>query len=242
MTLVVASEHRKYPSGLSSSSRALIACAVSIALAAPVEVGLAQSIDPFSDLPGSSPSGLATKKLLLEADQVTYDFDNEVVTAAGNVQIYYGGFVLDAATVTYDQKSGRLIASGGVRLLEPGGNIVTTERLDMTDDFRDAFVSSLNVITTDDARFTAQTAERRDGNLTIFHKGIYTACEPCLEHPDRPPLWQIKAARIIHNEAEQTVYYEDARLEFFGVPIAYTPIFFHPDPTVRRKTGFLTPH
>ena len=133
------------------------------------------------------------------------------------------------------------MASGGVRLLEPGGNLVSAERLDITDDFRDAFVGSLNVVTTDRARFTAQTAERRDGNLTIFRKGIYTACEPCLEHPERPPFWQIKAARIIHDRAEQTIYYEDARLEFFGVPIAYTPIFFHPDPTVRRKTGFLTP-
>ena len=93
----------------------------------------------------------------------------------------------------------------------------------------------------DRARFVARTAERRDDNLTIFHKGIYTACEPCKDHPERPPLWQIKAARIIHNKAERTVYYENARLDFFGAPIAYLPFFSHPDPTVRRKTGFLTP-
>ena len=37
------------------------------------------------------------------------------------------------------------------------------------------------------------------------------------------------------------VYYRNARLEFFGVPMAYLPFFAHPDPTVRRKTGFLTP-
>ena len=75
----------------------------------------------------------------------------------------------------------------------------------------------------------------------IFRKGVYTACEPCRDNPGKPPLWQIKAARIIHDQAEQTVYYEDARFEFFGVPIAYLPVFFHPDPTVKRKTGFLTP-
>ena len=86
------------------------------------------------------------------------------------------------------------------------GRAVTPGRdeLDITDDFRDAFIGSLNVVTTDQGHFSAQTAERRDANLTIFRRGIYTACAPCIEHPERPPLWQIKAARIIHNEAEHT--------------------------------------
>lgn len=239
MSLVVAFPRRRSATGF-ASGRVLVACAVSAALAATVPLTLAQPLDPFSQ-PAISSTGLPGEKLLLEADELTYDFDRKTVTATGNVQIYYGGYVLDADAVTYDQTSGRLIASGGVRLLEPGGNLVTTERLDITDDFRDAFVGSLNVITIDRARFAAQTAERRDGNLTIFHKGVYTACEPCLDHPERPPFWQIKAARIIHNSAEQMIYYENARLEFLGVPVAYMPFFFHPDPTVRRKTGFLTP-
>jgi LPS-assembly protein len=37
------------------------------------------------------------------------------------------------------------------------------------------------------------------------------------------------------------LYFEDAKLEFFGVPIAYLPYFSTPDPTVKRKTGFLMP-
>jgi LPS-assembly protein len=241
VSLVVASKGSKVRSGRAMAGRTFVASIVSLSLFAAGPYSVAQPVEPFGDLADQALPAVADKKLLLEADQLTYDFDNETVTATGNVQIYYEDYVLDAETVTYHQKSGRLIASGGVRLLEPGGNLVSAERLDITDDFRDAFVGSLNVVTTDRARFTAQTAERRDGNLTIFHKGIYTACEPCLKHPERPPLWQIKAARIIHDRSAQTIYYENARLEFFGVPIAYTPIFFHPDPTVRRKTGFLTP-
>ena len=127
-------------------------------------------------------------------------------------------------------------------MLEPERQyLITTERLDITDDFRDAFIGSLNVVTTDQGHFSAQTAERRDANLTIFRRGTYTACAPCVEHPERPPLWQVKAARIIHNESERTVYFENARLEFFGILIAYVPFFFAPDPTVRRKSGFLAP-
>ena len=229
---------------LGDAGRLLLACTVSVALALPLPAALGQSLYPYvvpdrdfasdeAPVPGD-----ADTKLLLEADQLIYDFDAQTVTAIGNVQIYYDRYTLDAEKIVYDEKSGRLIATGGVRMLEPNGNIITTERLDITDDFRDAFVGSLNVVTIDEARFSAQTAERRDANLTIFRRGIYTACKPCLEHPERPPLWQIKAARIIHNEAEQTIYYENARLEFFGIPVAYVPYFFQPDPKYQPQDGF----
>jgi LPS-assembly protein len=214
------------------------AAAVGAGLAAGVPLGaFAQAVNPFAE--ASEPA--AAGQMLLEADELIYDFDGETVTAVGGVRIYYGTAVLDAERVTYDQRAGRLFASGGVRLVEPDGNIITAETLDLTDDFRNGFVESLNVVTVDRARFSAQSAERRDGNLTVFHRGVYTACVQCQDDPKRPPLWQIKASRIIHDQSERTVYYRDARLEFFGVPIAYVPVFFHPDPTVRRKTGFLTP-
>ena len=82
-------------------------------------------------------------------------------------------------------------------------------------------------------------AERSGGNFTVFHNGVYTACAPCKDDPKKPPLWQVKAARIIHDQTEKMIYFEDARIEFFGRPLAWLPYFSAPDPTVKRKTGFL---
>ncbi len=236
MRLVVAYPRRQPISSLAGAGRLLVACAVAVSLA--VHEPLAHAATASAS-PGTPQAPV--QRLLLEADQLVYDFDRQVVTAIGNVQIYYGAYVLDAGQVTYDQRSKRLVASGGVRMLEPDGHVVTADSLDITDDFRSGFVASLNLLTPEGGRFTAETAERRDSDLLIFTEGAYTACEPCLEHPERPPLWQIRAARIVHNRAERTIYYQNARLEFFGVPVAYTPVFFHPDPTVRRKSGFLVP-
>ncbi len=236
MRLTVAYAGRETVSRLSRAGRLAVACAASLALAVPVMPASGQPQEPLA-----APDVLPDK-LLLEADQLVYDFDKETVTATGDVQIYYRSYVLDAAQVTYDQNAKRLIASGGVRMLEPGGNVVTADRLDITDDFREGFVESLNVITPENARFSAQSAERLDGGeLMIFRNGAYTACKPCMEHPDRPPLWQIKATRIVHSRKDKTVYYRNARLEFLGIPVAWAPVFFHPDPTVRRKTGLLVP-
>ncbi|MYZ49851.1 LPS-assembly protein LptD [Propylenella binzhouense] len=215
-------------------ARALL---LALALAVPAAPALAQSADPFGSIAAGNPEA----KMLLEADQLVYDFDSKVVTAIGGVQIYYNGYSVQSARVTYEQQSGRLTASGGVRIVEPDGNIINAEFADITDTFRDGFLQSLNVETIDRARFAATSAERRNGNVTVFREGVYTACEPCKEDPQRPPLWQIKAKRVIHDKKTRTVYYEHASIEFFGVPIAYTPYFFHPDPTVKRKTGFLIP-
>ena len=87
----------------------------------------------------------------------------------------------------------------------------------------------------------ATRADRSSGNYTVFENGVYTACAPCKDDPKKPPLWQVKGARIIHNQEEKMLYFENAQLEFFGVPMAYLPYFSTPDPTVKRKTGFLMP-
>ncbi len=179
--------------------------------------------------------------LLLQADTLVYDRDNQTVSAVGGVQIDYDGNKLVAQKVTYNQRTGRLIAEGNVEILDKDGNRVYSDRIDITDDFRDGFVNSLRVETTDNTRFAAIRGERMDGNITTFEKGVYTACEPCLDNPEKPPIWQIKAQKIIWNGQAKTIRFEAARFEFFGFSLGQLPAFEIADHTVKRKTGFLIP-
>ncbi|WP_416900080.1 MAG: LPS-assembly protein LptD [Minwuia sp.] len=59
--------------------------------------------------------------------------------------------------------------------------------------------------------------------------------------PGRPPIWQLKAGKVTRDLNEEIVEYDDAMLELFGIPVFYTPYFYHPDPTVERKSGLLAP-
>ncbi|HEY7231721.1 MAG TPA: LPS-assembly protein LptD [Pseudolabrys sp.] len=181
------------------------------------------------------------KQMLVQANEINYDYTNSRVAAVGNVQIYYGGSTLEANRVVYDQKTKRLHAEGNVRLTEEDGKVTYGEIMDLSDDYRDGFVDSLRLDAPDQTRMAATRAERSSGNFTVFHNGVYTACAPCKDDPRKPPLWQVKAARIIHDQAEKMIYFEDARLEFFGKPLAWLPYFSAPDPTVKRKTGLLMP-
>ena len=180
-------------------------------------------------------------QLLLQADELIYNNDNETVSAVGNVRIDYDGNRVVAERVTYNQRTARLVAVGNVEILQPDGTRITADEIDITDDFADGFVNGLRAVTPDNTRFGAESGERRDGNLTILNNGFYTACEACEKNPDRPVLWQIKAEKIIWNGEEKTVRFENASFEFLGIPLARLPVFTTADPTVRRKTGFLAP-
>lgn len=196
--------------------------------------------EKISALPAGASSAEETSPLVIDADELVYDRDNERVSASGNVKLYYRGKILEADIVTYDQKTKRVTASGHARLREPGGDMAYGDTFELSDDFRDGFIKSLRIDTIDRTHFVAPRAERIAGDVLVFDKGTYTACEPCKDNPIKPPFWQIKAKRIIHNKSEQMIYYEDARFELLGVPIFYSPYFSAPDPDVRKKTGLLS--
>ncbi|MFQ6184499.1 LPS-assembly protein LptD [Sinorhizobium meliloti] len=183
----------------------------------------------------------ADAKLLLTANELVYNRDTEKVTVRGNVQIEYGGYKMVARQVDYDQKSGRILATGDIQLIEPGGNIVYADRMDVTDDFGNGFVQALRIETTDLTRLAAETGERRNGEEFILNKAVYTACTPCNTKPEHRSLWHIKAQRIIQNGRTRTIRLEHAYFELFGKPIAYIPVMEIPDHTVKRKSGFLFP-
>ena len=214
---------------------AALVCTSLVALTSPA---MSQSILPGSQLTESNPDA----QLLLQADELIYDNDAQTITALGEVRIDYDGTRLVADRLVYRQQSNRLIAVGNVEILQPDGTRSFAEEIDITDDFRDGFVNALRIVTPERVSFAAESATRENGSLTTFVNGIYTACEVCPNHPDRPPLWQIKAQKIIWNGEEKTIRFERARFEFLGVPIAGIPVFTTADPSVKRKTGFLAPN
>ena len=221
-----------------------VAAALFLLVLAPLFVSapaVAQADTVAQPLPFPTPKIAAGEKMLVEADQMVYDYDRNTVSAVGNVKVYYAGYTLQAEKLTYNKGNRRLIATGNVKLVDPTGVTVSSDYIDVTDNFSDGFVQSLRVDTAEDTHFAAARAERSGGSITTFTDGTYTACAPCAEHPEKPPLWDVKAEKIVYNQQEHMIYFTDAQLEFFGMPVAYLPYFGVPDATVKHKSGFLTP-
>ncbi|MCK9554021.1 LPS-assembly protein LptD, partial [Aquamicrobium sp.] len=221
-------------------SRLSLLCGVS-GLACLMAYGFA-STPAAAQVPDSLTSNIPSDaQMLLESDTLVYDNDSQTVTAVGGVQIDYAGNRLVAQRVEYDRKTQRLIASGSVEIVHSDGTKVHSEHIDITDDFADGFTNALRVETVDKTYFAAESAERMGGVLTTFHNGVYTACEPCEDKPDKPAIWRVKSQKIIWNSQKKTIRFQNSNFEFFGMPIAYLPVFEIADPTVKRKSGFLFP-
>ena len=196
---------------------------------------------PPRPTPTPAPAQPPDAPMLVQADEIKYDYTNNTVAAVGNVQIYFNGSTVEADQIIYDQKTKRLQARGNARITEADGKITYGQFIDLTQDYRDGFVDSLRLETASDTRFAASRADRVGGNYTVMQNGVYTACEPCKDDPKKPPLWQVQAARIVHDNDDKMIYFENAKVEFFGVPLLYFPFMSAPDPSVTRKTGFLYP-
>ncbi|HTV32327.1 MAG TPA: LPS-assembly protein LptD [Methylocella sp.] len=197
-------------------------------------------------------------KMFVEAAELRYDTEKDIISAEGNARVYYKGRILEADRVVYNRKTGRVYAEGHAKMTDQDGTVYHADRFDLTDDFREGFIESLRadmppktyyyfdgatfVKGTYTPHFSAPRAERIEGDTTVFDKGTYTVCEACKDNPERPPLWRVRAKRIIHKNDEKMIYYEDSSLELLGIPVAYFPVFSSPDPSVTRKSGILSPY
>ena len=72
---------------------------------------------------------------------------------------------------------------------------------------------------------------------TIINKGVFTSCKKT----DKKSPWCIKADKITHDKEKKQLLYDKATLKIYDIPVLYFPKFFHPDPTVKRQSGFLKP-
>lgn len=179
--------------------------------------------------------------VILQADELIHDKNEGTVIATGNVEAAQGERVLLADRITYNERTDTITATGNVTLLEPSGDVIFADEIELTDEMKNGLIRHIRIILTDESRFAANGAVRSGGNRTEMSKAVFSPCPLCTEHPEQPPLWQIKATRVVHDQRRREITYTDAFFELFGVPIAYTPYFSHPDPTVERRSGFLTP-
>lgn len=212
--------------------------------AAPAPLPPAQPVAPIAvEAPPSEfadgPPG--EEPVQLTADQIIHDRELGLVSAVGRVEIAQAGRTLIADNVSYNLKQDVIGASGNVMLIEPGGDVMFSEFFELTGDFKNGTAKEIRVLLSDRSRLAAAAATRVGGDRTDFEDASYTACEPCKKDPSRTPIWQAKAGKVTHNQAEQTIEYRNAWLEMKGIPVIYTPYLSHPDPSVKRKSGFLVP-
>jgi len=194
-------------------------------------VGSTQALSAITD--GEQPINFSS-------DQMDVDRELGIVTARGNVAVIHNDRTMSADTVSYNQKTDVLTASGNVIMLEPSGDVYFAEHMEISGDFKNGIIKNIRIILSDRSRIAANGARRINEDM-VLRKAVYSPCQPCADDPTSSPLWQLKAVKVFHDKSQQVIEYTDAWLEIAGVPVLYTPYLSHPEPSVKRKSGFLIP-
>ncbi len=184
------------------------------------------------------PSDESEDNTLLLADEVNYDSDANTVTASGYVEIQRAGRMLLADRIVYDRTTDVATATGNVSLTDVNGSVFFFEQIQMAGDLKEGLASEVRVLLSDKSRMASRLYKRNPDGTMELDKAVYSACGSC---KGETPLWQIKADHVRYDPEAEMVYYNNAWVEFGGVPLFYTPYLAHPDPTAGPKSGLLLP-
>ncbi|MBX7146519.1 MAG: LPS assembly protein LptD [Alphaproteobacteria bacterium] len=179
--------------------------------------------------------------VLLTADEVIHDPQTNITIAKGHVEISKDNKILLADEVIYDETAETIVAKKNISLLDTNGNVVFTDKLEIKDDLKEATIQNIRILLADRSRIAAARGYIRPDSKSAFDYAVYSPCLPCKDNPNRAPLWQAKAVRVIHDAKTHRITYKNSWIEMFGVPVFYTPYFSHPDGTQKKQTGLLAP-
>ncbi len=186
----------------------------------------------------AAPAALAQDLPTLLADSIVINPDQSL-TAEGAVEVLFKGQRMKASRVTYDRTTNRLKIEGPIYLDDGQGAVMLADEGDLAADFREGVLTSARMVLDDQLQIAARQINRVDGRYTQLSRVTASSCQVCAANP--VPLWEIRASRVVHDQLEHQLYYDNAQFRFAGLPILWVPRLRMPDPTLERARGFLLP-
>ena len=221
---------------------AVIACIPALPAMAQVAPG---SGPPAANANPNAPGadGLAPGEIYVDADSASRQGD--LVTANGTVEDRVFARVrnhsLRAGEITHDLKSGVTTAAGQAEVVAPDGTVVHASRVELDSDLKAGVATDLALRLANGASLMAATAVRRSENVSELNRVIFTPCPICDVNGPKQPSVSIQADKAVQDQDLRAILYRNAVFRVGGVPVFYLPVFAHPDPSVDRASGFLTP-
>ncbi|MFU8882754.1 MAG: LPS-assembly protein LptD [Rhodobacterales bacterium] len=214
--------------GLRAVLAALGCAAMLAALAVPTP--LMAQVPPAETAQGA-PAILVADSLRLEG--------RDRLIAQGNVEALSGSTRLRAARIIYDRSADRLILEGPITLIEDGRIVVLADGGELDAGLENGLLRGARMVMDQQVQLAASRIDRIGGRYTQLYKTAATSCRICED--GKPPLWQIRATRVVHDQEEQQLYFDNAQVRILDVPVLWLPRLRLPDPTLERATGVLTP-
>lgn len=180
-------------------------------------------------------------EIRFQADRVSYASDAETVTATGNVVLRRAEQTVRADVVTWNRKTGAIEASGNIRFVDEAGNVLYTEKVELTDELKAGAIDDLLLVLRQGGRLAARSGTRAANGDMLLRDAAFSGCS--VEDEDgcaKRPSWEVTAVAVTYDAKDQRVHYKGALLRVFGLPILPLPGLAHTS-DFRAESGLLIP-
>ncbi|WP_230769916.1 LPS-assembly protein LptD [Sphingomonas sp. Leaf4] len=206
-----------------------LALGLTLAVAGPA---LAQDLQDRAAPPPPPESALPTPasadQIDFSSDLLEYDSNADIVTASGEVRLLRDGNRLRADRVTWNRKSGQVVATGNIAVTNPQGDIAYGDRIELTDTLKDGVVDNMLVVLDEGGRIAARRGTRSDNGVVTVESAAYTPCAVTTSAGcPKEPSWKITALRVRYDPVRKRIRYTGAGLTLFGLPTIPLPSFSH---------------
>jgi len=178
------------------------------------------------------------QNIVLVADSVFVTGNNRL-TAKGNVEALGDDTRLLAREIIYDAAEEKIYVKGPIRIYQGDNIVILASEAELDTDLRNGLLRSARMVLSQRTQMAATQINRVDDRYNVLTKTTVSSCRVC--DSNEPPLWSIRAHRVVHDEEERQVYFDHASLLVRDVPVFYFPHLRMPDPTLDRARGFLIP-
>ena len=189
----------------------------------------------------------------ISSDKIIYNKKTQQLSTFGNSKfIDEKGGTLFAESFEYNLEKKIISAEKKVKFIDKEKNTYYFSKLNADDKFDEiigfdinADLNKQNLKSGDkfnefiEPRFSGKSASIKN-NITIVKDARFTTCKKTNE-TDGCAYWNLNAGELIHDKEQKKITYKNASLDLNNVPVLYLPYFAHPDPTVKRESGFLPP-
>ena len=189
----------------------------------------------------------------ISSDKIIYNKATQQLSTFGNSRFSDSkGGTLFAESFDYNLEKKIISAEKKVKFIDKEKNTYYFSKLSADDKFDEiagydinADLNKQNLKSGDkfnefiEPRFSGKSASIKN-NITIVNDAKFTTCKKNNE-TDGCAYWNLNAGELIHDKEQKKITYKNASLDLNNIPVLYLPYFSHPDPTVKRESGFLPP-
>ncbi len=180
------------------------------------------------------------KGMIFSAQKVSIDNELQTLIATGNVKLELDNIKLSSREIIYYKNKDEIHAKGDVFLQDENGNFHNGKDLILKNQTSNFYLSNIYAQLADGSQMTARNVVSENKNEIKYKGTKFTPCN-CKLNEGETPLWHFSARETRVNNDTHTIHHDGVTMHLLNFPILYTPTFAHPDWTVKRKSGFLTP-